>query len=181
MVSKKQSKENERTFPKRDAEIFGMLKTRQEVLEEIERDPEVSRGYQELTPELRAEFVEFCMGVRGMKVTYDPVFKKVFSPVTHSERLEDFLSLCLGQKLTIIHTLPNESERITAAGSLLVMDILVQLEDGSYVNVEIQRMGYRFPGARCACYSSDLVMRQYTQARAKSGKMFTYRDIKRVY
>ena len=181
MVSKKQSKENERTFTKRDAEIFGMLKTRQEVLEEIERDPEVSRGYQELTPELRAEFVEFCMGVRGMKVTYDPVFKKVFSPVTHSERLEDFLSLCLGQKLTIVHTLPNESERITEGGSLLVMDILVQLEDGSYVNVEIQRMGYLFPGARCACYSSDLVMRQYTQARARSGKMFTYRDIKRVY
>ena len=70
---------------------------------------------------------------------------------------------------------------MTEDGSLLVMDILVQLEDGSYVNVEIQRMGYLFPGARCACYSSDLVMRQYTQARAKSGKMFTYRDIKRVY
>ena len=69
--------------------------------------------------------------------------------------------------------------RIAEQGSLLV-----QLSDGSLVNVEIQRIGYHFPGARCACYSSDLVMRQYTQVREqmrKSGQKFSYRDIKKVY
>ena len=40
--------------------------------------------------------------------------------------------------------------------SLLIMDMVVQLEDGSIVNLEIQKIGYKFPGERCACYSADL-------------------------
>lgn len=50
--------------------------------------------------------------------------------------------------------------------------------------MEIQRIGYYFPGARCACYSSDLVMRQYSQIRAqrrKEKKRFSYGDVKKVY
>ncbi len=66
----------------------------------------------------------------------------------------------------------------------MIMDILVRLGSGALVNVEIQRVGYYFPGSRCACYSSDLVMRQYSQTRSnmkKAGKRFSYRDIKKVY
>lgn len=50
--------------------------------------------------------------------------------------------------------------------------------------MEIQRVGYLFPGARCACYSSDLIMRQYAELKAKrrrEGKRFSYRDVKKVY
>lgn len=64
------------------------------------------------------------------------------------------------------------------------MDILVQLASGALVNVEIQRCGYLFPGARCACYSSDLVMRQYSQVREQKraeNKTFSYKDIRKVY
>ena len=80
--------------------------------------------------------------------------------------------------------MPNESSRLTEDSSLLVMDILVRLSSGALVNVEIQRMGYYFPGSRCACYSSDLVMRQYVQAkkeREREGKRFSYKDVKKVY
>ena len=35
-----------------------------------------------------------------------------------------------------------------------MMDILVRLASGALVNVEIQRVGYLFPGARCTCYST---------------------------
>ena len=80
--------------------------------------------------------------------------------------------------------IPNESKRLTEESSLLVMDILVRLASGALVNVEIQRVGYLFPGARCACYSSDLIMRQYSQVREnkrQSGQRFSYQDIKRVY
>ena len=37
------------------------------------------------------------------------------------------------------------------------MDILVRFEDGTYCNVEVQKIGYAFPGERSACYSSDLL------------------------
>ena len=115
---------------------------------------------------------------------YDPVFKKIFDPQVHPSRLEDFLGCCLKQKVEILSALPTESIRLTEEGSLLVMDLLVRLCSGALVNVEIQRIGYLFPGQRCACYSSDLVMRQYTRVREecrRQKKAFSYKNIKRVY
>ena len=83
-----------------------------------------------------------------MRITYDPMFKFVFDPGTKPERLEEFISLCLGEEVKILQVIPNESGRLTEGGSLLVMDILVRLLSGALVNVEIQRVGYLFPGAR---------------------------------
>ena len=165
-------------------QIFGPEKTRAQVMAEIMAAPDLYRQFQKLSPTLQDELVEFAMGVRGLNVTYDPVFKTIFNPETRRERLEEFLSLCMKQKVRILRALPNESQRLTEEGSLLVMDILVQLRSGELVNVEIQRIGYAFPGARCACYSSDLLMRQYSQvreARRKQEKQFNYKDIKGVY
>jgi transcription antitermination factor NusG len=97
--------------------------------------------------------------------------------------------------------MPNES-RIAEEHSLLIMDILVELEDGSLANVEAQKIGYNFPGQRCACYSADLLLRQYKRVRSQysqnnqnsqndqnsqnnqnqqNNKKFSYRDIKTVY
>ena len=61
------------------------------------------------------------------------------------------------------------------------MDIVVQLKDGSIVNLEIQKIGYKFPGERSACYSADLLLRQYKRVRSKRKEKFAYRDIKQVY
>lgn len=165
-------------------EVFGPRGTKEETLSEIKGNGRLYTEYQRLSQELRQEFMSFCMGVRGLRITYDPMFKFVFNPETKPERLEEFLSLCLGEKVQILHVIPNESKRLTEDGSLLVMDILIRLVSGSLVNVEIQRVGYLFPGARCACYSSDLLMRQYSQIREETrreGRRFSYQDIKRVY
>ena len=80
----------------------------------------------------------------------------------------------------ILKVLPNESARIAAESSLLVMDIVVQFEDGSIANVEVQKIGYLFPGERSACYSADMLLRQYKRVRRELGKKFHYRDIKKV-
>ena len=61
------------------------------------------------------------------------------------------------------------------------MDMVVQLTDGSLANVEIQKLGYRFSGQRSACYSADLLLRQYKRLREEKGKSFTYKDVKNVY
>lgn len=55
------------------------------------------------------------------------------------------------------------------------------MEDGSLINVEIQKQSYAFPAERISCYSSDLIMRQYARVRGVKGNTFTYRDIKKVY
>lgn len=59
--------------------------------------------------------------------------------------------------------------------------MVVQFEDGSIANVEIQKVGYLFPGQRSACYSSDLLLRQYKRIREELGPAFTYKKIQKVY
>lgn len=54
-------------------------------------------------------------------------------------------------------------------------------ESGGQNNVEVQKIGYAFPGERAACYSSDLLLRQYKTIRSTRQKIFSYRDIKTVY
>ena len=64
---------------------------------------------------------------------------------------------------------------------MLLMDIMVKLEDGSYCNIEVQKIGYAFSGERAACYSADLLLRKYKTARSRRKEKFTYKDVKNVY
>ena len=59
------------------------------------------------------------------------------------------------------------------------MDIIVRLSDGSLANVEIQKLPYMFTAERISCYSSDLLLREYTRLKKKTG--FKYSDMKKVY
>ena len=133
------------------------------------------------TEEQQEEFLDFCTGVKGPKMLYDAFFKEVMNPESTPERLNEFLSLILGTSVRIHAVLPNDSTRLADESSLLITDIVVELKDGSLANVEIQKLGYKFPGERSACYSADLLLRQYKRVRSKKRKKFSYRDIKSVY
>ena len=136
---------------------FPMIRTQEEILEEIREKPELWSQYRGWKESYQQEYLEICSGVRGIKMLYDPFFKAIMNPDTRPERLSDFLSEVLGRKVKILKVLPNESGRIAAESSLLVMDIVIQFEDGSIANVEVQKIGYGFPGERSACYSADLL------------------------
>lgn len=112
---------------------------------------------------------------------YDSFFKEVINPEYGTGRLDDFLSELLGKKVRILRVLPNDSTRIAAENTLLVTDVVVEFEDGSIANIEIQKIGYMFPEERSACYSADLLLRQYKRIRDEKKKKFSYRDIKPVY
>ena len=164
--------------------ILGDPMTREGVLKQIEKNPESYEIFQKLPESLKEELIAFCMGNRGAKVTYDPFFKYVFHPSLKKGRLSELLSLILGEEVEIVEVLPNESDRISDSGSLLVMDILVKLKSGAYANIEVQKVGYLFQGERCACYSADLLMRQLARERAKAKEQevkFIYKSIKKVY
>lgn len=45
----------------------------------------------------------------------------------------------------------------------------------------MQKLGYKFPGQRSACYSADLLLRQYKRVRSERKKTFRYKHIKKVY
>ena len=161
--------------------ILGNIKTREQVLKEIKADIGTYCTYLEMKKEFQEQFLEFCMGVRGIKMTYDTFFKHIFDAEVHPERLSDLLSQIIGETVVVKAVLPKEHRRITEKGSLLILDMIVEMESGELADVEIQKVGYFFPGQRAACYSSDMVMRQYERMKSRKGEDFSYKDLKKVY
>ncbi len=162
-------------------QVFPALRARKQVLAEIQNDKNLREIFESWEVWHQEEFLDICCGNRGVKILYDAFFKEIMNPDVVPERLEELLSLILKTKVKILKVLPNDSARIAAENSLLVLDIVVEMTDGSLANVEVQRIGYLFPGQRSACYSSDLLLRQYKRVRGERGKEFKYQDIKKVY
>lgn len=162
-------------------EYFPLIRERAEVLSDINKKLALRNTFNSWSVPQQEEFLDFCTGVRGVKILNDSFFKEVMNPEYAPERLNDFLSNVLKQKVTILQALPNDSVRLASEGSLLITDLIVELEDGSIVNLEVQRIGYKFPGERAACYSADMLLRQYKRVRESKGKAFTYKNIKPVY
>ena len=162
-------------------QYFPMIREREDIKQEIRENPKLLEKYREWDEEQQEEFLDYCTGVKGVKVLYDAFFKEIMNPENTPERLNELLSLLLGQSVTIKRVLPGDSTRLADEQSLLIMDILVELADTSLANVEVQKIGYSFPGQRSACYSSDLLLRQYKRVKDEKKKAFSYKDIKSVY
>jgi len=161
--------------------VMGAVKTRERVLEEIRWNPGTYSKFKKLDEEFQEKLIEFCMGIRGVKMTYDSFFKFIFDAEVHPERLGDFLSAVLGRSLKIKRALRNEHRKISEKRSLILTDIIVEFESGELADVEIQKYGYLFGGERASCYSSDMVMRQYERVKSSRGEDFIYKDLKKVY
>ena len=162
-------------------QYFPMIREREDIKQEIRENPKLLEKYREWDEEQQEEFLDYCTGVKGVKVLYDAFFKEIMNPENTPERLNELLSLLLGQSVTRKRVLPGDSTRLADEQSLLIMDILVELADTSLANVEVQKIGYSFPGQRSACYSSDLLLRQYKRVKGEKKKAFSYKDIKSVY
>ena len=170
---------------------FPMIRARKDIIKDIENNKALKVIYEGWNEQQKSRFLDCCTGVKGVKVLYDAFFKEVMNPEYAPDRMEDFLSLVLKQRVKVMQVLPPDSTRIADESSLLIMDIVVELSDGSVANVEVQKIGYRFPGERCACYSADLLLRQYKRVREEWDRKtaeevpvprkFSYQCIKNVY
>ena len=163
---------------------FPIIRTREEVLDLIGEKEKLTNLFESWSEEQQEEFLDFCTGAKGVKMLYDSFFKEIFNPEYHAERLEELLSLLLETKIRIKQILPNDSVRLADEYTLLITDIVIETEDGRIANLEIQKIGYAFPGQRTACYSADLLLRQYKRVKdrkRRENKKFNYRDLKKVY
>ena len=160
---------------------FPNIRSREAVLDIVNHNDSLQAVFSSWLQEEQDRFLDYCTGVRGVKILYDPYFKEIFNPEYTPERLETLLSLILGERVRVKQILPNDSTRLTDEGSLLVTDVVVEFEDGRIANVEVQKIGYYFPGERTACYISDLMLRQYKRVRNQKKEKFSYKDIREVY
>ncbi|MBU5475519.1 Rpn family recombination-promoting nuclease/putative transposase [Eubacterium sp. MSJ-21] len=145
---------------------------------DMKRYPDVYASYKMMDEPWKQRFVDYMMGRKTMPLTYDPFFKCIFNPDIHPEWLSRLLSAIIGEAVTVEAVLPSEDTAISV-DSLLIMDIIVRLSDGALANVEIQKIPYQFAAERISCYSSDLLLREYT--RLKQNRNFMYSDMKKVY
>ena len=147
-------------------------------LEEAMKQKHLYADYTLLDETWKKRFDDYMTGKKTMPLTYDPFFKCMFHPDRHPDWLSHLLSAILGESVVVEQILPSENTAISI-DSLLIMDIVVRLSDGSLANVEIQKIPYMFTAERISCYSSDLLMREYS--RLKKDKNFKYSDMKKVY
>ncbi len=150
---------------------------------ELRASPVIWKNYLSLPLSMRQELIDFCIGKQGLKITYDTVFRKIFNPEKPQgiKRLEALLSSILGNTVKIIRIMPREGTQMTENARFVVMDILVQLDDASFANVEMQKIGYNFPLARADCYVADIIMRQYVDVKSTMGAKFSFNDLHKVY
>ena len=147
-------------------------------LEEAMKTQNLYSEYITLDETWKKRFADYMTGKKTMPLTYDPFFKCMFHPDRHPDWLSNLLSAILGESVVVERLLPSENTAISI-DSLLIMDIVVRLSNGSLANVEIQKIPYMFTAERISCYSSDLLLREYT--RLKENKKFMYSDMKKVY
>ena len=153
---------------------------REDIIHTLKNDAFLYPKFRKLTGELRERMIDFLSGTKTLPLTYDPFFKKLFNPDIYPDRLAGFISSILKRKVKIKGILTQEDSQLQGT-SLLIMDIIVELEDGSIANVEIQKISYLFPAQRMSCYSADLLLRQYARVKGIKGESFTYNDLKKVY
>ena len=147
-------------------------------LEDAIKQKHLYADYALLDETWKKRFDDYMTGKKTMPLTYDPFFKCMFHPDRHPDWLSHLLSAIIGEPVTAESVLPSEDTAISV-DSLLIMDIVVRLSNGSLANVEIQKIPYMFTAERISCYSSDLLMREYS--RLKKDKNFKYSDMKKVY
>ena len=162
-------------------EILGEQISREEALACIKECESAYEEFCDLTEKNQNDILEFIQGNKGLPILYDGFYKHIFDPERNPERLEDFLSELFGEKVVIEQVLSKEGNKLVEEGSLVVMDIIVRLSDGSIVDVEMQKYGYMFTGERSSCYISDMIMRQYNRIKKKRKKKFKFSQMKPVH
>ncbi len=147
----------------------------------IQNDTEISSLWRHLPPSAQQELLEIEAGTRIPNFLNDAVFKKIFDPDQYGERLSRFISAILGKPVRVLHSLKSEGRHHSIYSKGIILDLVVRFEDGSIGNVEIQRYGIAFPSQRAACYSADLVTRQYAVHKGENKSDMDYEHIKPVY
>ena len=162
-------------------QILGKTCSREDAINALKKCPESYSLFSSFRTEHQNSILNFMQGLCSLDITLDKFFLHVLNPELHKDRLESLLSAFLKQPVTIKTILPREGVQLAEKGSLVIMDIIAELCDGSTVDIEMQKVGYLFPGQRSDCYTADMIMRQYNRIRNEKNEHFSYQDLKPVH
>ena len=122
------------------SDVLGESCSSEAALKLITRSEETYRRFQRFPEREQKKILSFIEGQRGLKITYDAFFQTIMSPLLHPHRLESFLSELLGDQVHIEKILPREGLPMADETGIIIMDILLQLSNGSRANLEMQKL-----------------------------------------
>ena len=154
---------------------------KESLLATIHQTPELLKKWNSLSPELHQYFFDVAEGIRVPNLLMDSVFKGIFDPDRHKDRLSRLISSILGFQVTVVSSLKNEGTIYSQYSKGIILDITVRLKDGSLANVEIQRQGWRFPSKRAVVYSCDMIARQYAVSENQKKTSMDFDNVQPVY
>lgn len=67
-------------------EYFPMIRSREEVYQEIQNKQHLRKIYESWNEEQQKYFLDICSGARGVKMLYDGFFKEIINPETVPEQ-----------------------------------------------------------------------------------------------
>ena len=132
------------------AQFFPTIRAKNLILNDINSNPALSTTFYSWRQDQQDDFLSICTGSKGVKMLYDSYFKEILNPELAPERLSDLISVIIGRKVTVKSQLSNDNSRLGDELSLVITDIVVELEDGTLANVEVQKLGYAFTGERAS-------------------------------
>ena len=148
------------------------------IIKRVESDRELKAIWDKLSDSAKIAIIEIDSGKRVPDILNDAMFKGVFDPDSKPEWIARLISSVLGQKVTVIRSLEGTGKKPSIFSKGIILDVVVEFEDGTIADVEIQRKGIRMPPKRGAMYSGELVRRQYA---ANEGEDLSSVDYDRVH
>lgn len=164
------------------ARVCGVeIKTYEEFLAEVNSTKALLTGWNKLPEAGKEKIRQYYEGEKLPPFTSDPIFKFIFNPDTHPERLSELLSLLIGIPCKVVKTLSLDNIPLSVYSKKIILDILVELETNELVNVEIQRVVSDFSAKRAAILSSSLLTRQYSIFKEQNKAEMDFEKIQKVY
>ncbi|MGN0318405.1 MAG: PD-(D/E)XK nuclease family transposase [Lachnospira sp.] len=127
-------------------DVFGSPLSEEEALNLIKSVPEAFKIFSGFNNNNKRLVLDFMQRNKSLKISSDVLFKYIFDYDRCPERLEALISSILDEHITIEQLLPNEGIRLNESSSLVIMDIICRDSKGRIINIEMQKIGYLFPG-----------------------------------
>ena len=151
------------------------------IVELIEQNAELKERWESLSESSRQTFIDVDNKVIVPNMLSDLMFKGIFDPRYNSEWISGFVSAILDRKIRIIRSLDKEGFRKSEKSKGVILDLLVEMEDKSLANVEVQRKGADMPPTRSVIYSAEMLLNQYAVIEGQKKKEVDYLSVNRVY
>lgn len=74
-------------------EYFPVIREREEVLDEIYQKPSLKALFETWTEKQQEEFLDYCTGVKGIKLLYDSFLRKLLIQMLHQSDWKKFYLL----------------------------------------------------------------------------------------